>query len=460
MKLTLKILVLLVIASFLYAEDVNIDQSIEIAIKNSPTVKTYTEQVAQAKHTIGLANAYLNPTINGDANYKFMNKTEIEGVPYGADRTSTVGVDVSMPIDIGGQLHVYQKGAKSMYNSSEFALNNAIIEVIENVKTNYLMCLLYRENINTAKSALALSEDYLKKVKAEVEAGTKAKFDITRQEYEVESRKTKLIQAQNDYDESINTFNLSLGLDKDFVTPISLDDLNLANIKDIQLDLIKIAYENRSDLRGAMQDLETAKISLLSQKKTNNPSLSINAGYDYLLENRMGYDNRNTWSAGANFSVPIFDGGIQAANTKIYESKVKAQETVVESKKDTIVNGVLNAKLSALSNLSKIDSCNSGVNLAKESYDIAKLRYEQNLGTYLDVSSALDGLVSAQDALASSKYNYAISLVQLEREMGVTDKVDDYTNAIILDVTKKKDTKKETKQEVKEETTKGDNNEK
>lgn len=455
MKLV-KILLLLFIASFVYAEDVTIDQAIDIAIQNSPKVKYYREQVSQAKDTVGLAYAYLNPTLTGDIDYIFQNAKKKNYDSVTASRTSETGVTLRMPIDIGGQTHTLIQGAKSMYSSSELGLNNGLFDVIKEVKQDYLMCLLYRENINTAKSALALSEDYLDKVKKEVEAGTKAKFDITRQEYDLAERKTRLITAQNNYDEMINTFNLSLGLENNFVTPISLENVNIASINDLQIDFLQIAFENRTDLKKALQDLETAKLALVNQKKSNNPTLDVHARYAYMIENQLNYDSRNNWEAGADLTVPFFDGGIQSANVKIYQSKVDEQQNVVNDTKQNIINGVMNSKLSATSSLSKVDQCLSGVVLAKEAYDIAKLRYEQNLGTYLDVSTALDSLVQAQDALSTSKYTYAISMVTLEREIGATEKIDEYTNAIIIDVVnKKKAEKKATK-----ETAKGDTNEK
>ena len=437
MKLGLKILVLLALISSVYAlEPVNMDQSIDIALENAPSVKIYTESLTQAKKTISLANSYYNPTVKGAVAYTERGpKVETEGIVTSPSRLSDAQVTVTFPIDIGDTMGTYVKGSKSLYKSSEIGLTTTILDLIKNVKTSYLQCLLYEENVATAKSAEKLSEDYLTKINQEVEAGVKAKFDITRQEYDLSTRKNAVINAEGVYSQTVNTFNYILGKESDFVYPTQVSDLNVANVN-MDDDLLQIAFENRPELKKAYQDLETANLSVLAEKKVNNPSLALVGNVDKLLVNQT--ESKNTsWSATANLSIPIFDGGIQKYNAEIAQSKADAQKEQIEAIKQSIITGVLNAKLACETAKAQILTCESAVKLAQEAYEISQVRYEENLGTYLDVSDSLDQLVAAQNALSVAKYSYAISLVALEREIATTLKVNDYANSIIEDVNKK-----------------------
>ena len=435
MKLGLKVLLLIMVASVIYAnEPVNLDQAIDIALKNSPTIKVYREQVMQAGHTINLANAYYNPNLSGNVGYTRRGpKVETGGIVTSPSELSDAGVTVTMPIDIGGTMALLVKGSKVQYKSGEYALATSVFDLIKNVKTNYLYCLLYKENLDTAQSALNLSKDYLTKVKQEVEVGTKAHFDITRQEYDVATRENALVSAKGNYDQMINNFNYVLGKNDNFVTPIELVNLNVTNVENIDADLVNIAYDNRPELKKANEDLEVLKLSVLKEKKTNNPSLNLVGNYDYLLVNQTESD-RDSWSATANLSIPIFDGGIQKQNTKIAESKVDAQNSQIEATKQGITTGVLNAKIAVLTSKEQIDTCESAVKLAKESYEIAKIRYEQNLGTHLDVSDALDSLVSAQNSLSAAKFSYAVNMCALEREIATTSNAYEYTDTIVNEI--------------------------
>ncbi|MBQ0105096.1 MAG: TolC family protein [Armatimonadetes bacterium] len=442
MKLICKILLLLVFASVIYAQEtVDLDKSIDIAIADSPMIKVYIEQLKQAKSTIGLANASFNPTIAANAEYTRRGpKIENGGNVVSPDEAADGGVTVTLPVDIGGTMKIYKDGAMSMYKSGEYDLLTGIYNLIESVKSNYLMVLLYKENIDTAQSAFNLSKEYLEKVKQEVEAGTKANFDITRQEFDLATRQNALVDAQGTYNQAVNNFNNVLGKEDNFVTPAPLSDINVANVN-MDSDLLNYAFENRTDLKKALQDQNTADLYLLDAKKSNNPKLNIIGSYNHLFVNQTE-TKKDTWSATANFSVPIFDGGIQKRNVEIQQSKLDAQKSQVEAIKQSIITGVLNSRLSVTTALSQIETCKSSVKLAEEAYDIAKLRYESNLGTYLDVQSALDSLVSAKNSLTAAKYSYAISLCSLEKQIASTEKVYDYANIIIDEVNKGKSDKK------------------
>ncbi len=437
MKLGLKILMLLVFASGIYAlEPVNMDQSIDIALENAPSIKIYKENLSQAKSTIDLANSYYNPTLTGAVAYTQRGpKVETGGVVTSPSRLSDAQVTLTYPIDLGDTMGVYVKGSKSIYKSTEIGLTTTVLDLIKNVKTSYLQCLLYQENVDTAKSAEKLSQDYLTKINQEVEAGVKARFDITRQEYDLSTRKNATISAEGNYSQIVNTFNYIIGKETDFVVPTPLEDLNVANVN-MDDNLLETAFANRPELKKAYQDLETANLNVLAKKKVNNPTLALVGNVDQLLVNQTSAKD-TTWSATANLSIPIFDGGIAARNTDIAQSQADQQKEQIEAIKQSIITGVLNAKLACETAKAQILTCESAVKLAKEAYEIAQVRYEENLGTYLDVSDSLDQLVAAQNSLSVAKYSYAISLVALEREIATTLKTEDYTGVIIEEVNKK-----------------------
>lgn len=441
MKSGIKILLFLIFASvsMVFAEDtVSIDQAIDMAMKNSPAMHVARENVLQSKGNIDLALSAINPIVSGSADYYRRGpKSEVAGTVVSPSETSQAGIAAQMPIDISGLYGLAIKGSKVMFSASEYDLLSDVFDMIESVKVSYLNVLLCKENIETGESALKLSEEYLAKVKNEVEAGTKAKFDVTRQEYDVAQRKNSLISAKSSYEEAVNNFNMLLGNESNFVVPAPIEDINSISKKiDTNLDLVNIALSLRTDLKKAEKDLEVAKLYLIAAKKQNNPSLNLVGTYNHLLANQMK-QKRDTWSAGLNLSVPIFDGGNQAATVKIKETAVNQSQAAVNSVREKVVNGVLNAKLNILSAGSQIETCNSALKLSQEAYEIAKLRYESNLGTYLDVQDALNSLISAKNALFSAEYSYAMSMCALEREICATDNVVEHAQKLFEENNKK-----------------------
>jgi len=440
MKFFAKLVFLLLMVSPIFAavgdSSINMDEAIKTALENAPVIKIYKEQVLSSKYNVNLSKTSYNPTIDTSVNYGMLGPSssiKIDGKDFSLSpsKQSTAAVGVTIPIDIGGQIKKSVDINKSAYNSTKFSLEVALSDLIKNVKTSYLQCLLYEENIVTAKSALALSEEYLAKVKNEVEVGTKPKFDITRQEYDVATRKNTLVAAEGNYKQVINNFNYVLGLENSYVTPTAVNpETAIDSVNAKNNDLLGLAFNNRGEIKKLEQDIETAKYNVDYQKMANNPKLGVSANFNqYILTE--GKTSSYAWNTTATVSFPLWDGGVSKEKINVAKSQYNLADLELKNTKQGIVNDVLNSQLAVNTSLEQINTAKSALKLAEESLDIAKLRYEQSLGTYLDVSSALDQLVAAKNALTNAKYSYAINMCILERAVSTQPKIEEYTNIIL-----------------------------
>ena len=439
------VVILSVLASGIFAQEqvlvneedklssINLYDALITAIENSPILMSSKIDTETAKHKLSEAKTAYNPVIGASVNLiqsgpKSVYEVEGEEVQLSPTSQGIVTGNLAWIVDVNGQIKRSVKIQSDVYDASKYAFEASLADLIFNVQSSYFSCLLAKENLNTAESAMKTSVDNLKNIIAEVEEGTKPGFDQTRQEYDVTIRQNAVVNALSNYKQSINNFNFTLGyIDKSLVVP---EGTSVDNIKfDVSNDLIDKAFTNRSELKQLSKLSEASKIAVSYAQGANYPSLQLTGSYskNFISTEITGTHN---WQAMANINIPIWSGGV--VDKKIKQAKSEHEKSLysIELQKQVIMTSVKNAVLDLLSLKELILTTQKGVELAKENYDIAYTRYEQQLGTYLDVSTALDQLVKAENDYISARYSYAISVFYLERQAGTQADMDAFMNLI------------------------------
>lgn len=444
------LVVLFIFSSVLGAEEVkslgdeslntiNLNDALITAIENSPILMTSKMDTVTAKYRLSAARTAYNPVIGAGAAFtqsgpKRSYEVNGEEVQLSPTSQGTVSGNLAWTIDISGQIGRSVKIQSEAYDASKYAFETSLADLIMNVQTAYFACLQAKDNLNTARSALQTSEDNLKNISIEVEHGTRAGFDQTRQEYDVTVRKNAVVTALAAYGQAVNNFNFVLGYTND---PLAVpDNVNVDNINfNLTSDLISKALESRSEIKQLEKLSEASKLAISYEKGENYPSLQLTGGVvGNLVSQEITGDY--SWQAMANLIVPIWSGGIVKERVNQAKSEYEKSLYTVEAQKQNVATSVRNAVLDLLSSKELIVATKNGVDLSKENYDIAYTRYEQQLGTYLDVSTALDQLVRAENDYTSARYSHAMSVFNMERQTGTQSDIDNFMKLVWEDESK------------------------
>lgn len=416
-----------------YAQDISVsdtdkvvmlDEALIISVQNSPLLMSGLMDTVLVKYKLNEARKAYNPTIMGTAAY---NKTgpkktsEVDGktVQTVADEQGYLNAGITWNLDVNGQIKRAVLMQSESYNASKYSFATSLSDLINNVKAAFFSCLMKKDNLKTAQSALAISEENLKNVSLEVEVGNKPKFDMTRQEYDVTVRKNAVVTAENNFATALNNFNLLLGLDKRVYIPAdtSPDSVNISGVDMNNEKMIDIALTNRTELKQLEKAMSASKTNIDYAKGLNYPSVQLTGAYKQNLVQR-DLNGDDSWNAMLGVSIPIWQGGV--VDEKVNQAKTSYEQMGYNynSQKQNIITSVLNSELNLKSSGELITVAMKSIELAKENLKIANLRYEQEVGTYLDVSTALDQLVQAENDYTNARYSYAINVYNLERQIG------------------------------------------
>jgi outer membrane protein len=206
-------------------------------------------------------------------------------------------------------------------------------------------------------------------------------------------------------------------------TLVLTDSITDADLQDNILDEA-YSYTDRKEVQLLMLNVKLDQYNIKRYKLSALPTISAIAGYsqnafrndfDFFTAKIPWYQ---TSFVGLKFHMNLFGGFMRAA--KINETKIALQKTqnTLEQAKQQIDNDVVLARLNYSTALNTIENQKKNKELAQEVYNATNLKYQQGLGSNLEIYDAQIQLTTAQDDYYSALYDAIIAHVDYLTAIG------------------------------------------
>lgn len=193
----------------------------------------------------------------------------------------------------------------------------------------------------------------------------------------------------------------------------------------VQLDLhdsVQMALENNRTIRQALTDVDTAKWTLSTARRTMGPTLNWAATAlrsddqkSNILGNRYGHELQ--------VGMPLYNGSVKG-QIKQARYGLNAQDLVLEETKQAIRYTATAAYYQILQDRNLIDVEQESVNTLQEHLDNVNAQYRVGTVAKSDVLASQVQLANAQQALVTAQNNYDIAVSTLNNVIGLpTDTV-------------------------------------
>ena len=400
-------------------DSLSISLATKIALENNPSIKIARANVEYSDAGLRLSRSTYFPTLNitGSAS-----RTEGAFVfnPSFPPREQqynnyTAGFQLQQLIYDFGRTSNKVSSSDDLANSALYDLQNATQDLIVAVETNCYTYLQAQYLEKVDQEALAQTEEHLKIAEAFYKAGTQPQYDVTKAQVDVANAKLNLIRSQNQIKVSKLLLENSMGvkIPDNFIITDSLryDSLNLS------ADSVKsIALDNRSDLKSLKLKLSAQRSLVSSLWSQHLPSISAFGNYNW---NGFDFPLYSRWTAGINFTIPIFQGFAVNAQVQQAEAQVKNLEASIEQLTLSIISEVQQNYLSVIEAENMIAAADKLVLQAEENFKLAKGRYKSGVGSATEITDAQLALSNARYSNIQAHYDYLTSLVRLKRSMGL-----------------------------------------
>lgn len=195
------------------------------------------------------------------------------------------------------------------------------------------------------------------------------------------------------------------------VSPSALAAIDLGRSLDTAFVTRPELFVDQVNIRVAQTGITLARAGLL-------PTLALNASGNYFPTTSFQNPRRRTAAITATLNIPLYDGG--ATRDRVDEARLRTDnaKTILESDKSSVALDVRQSYLNLLTSARQIDAANSALQQAVAARQLAQIRYEGQVGLYLEVTDAQSALVQAETSQVNAVYDYLVARAQFENAVG------------------------------------------
>ncbi len=417
MRVTLVFLVLSVlIAAHSYAAELlTLDEAVAIALKNHPQIVEAKENLLGAEARTGQAFANYYPQISFAADWSKGRSFLTAQESIRQMEVNTEALYLKQTIYDFGRTSAAGDTARGNREAADKALTVTRQDLTLRVRSAFYLLLATEKQIIAVGGALKAREDIFRQAQEFFNQGIKAKVDVARAEAAFYTAKTTLIRAENNREIARSELANSMGMtslgERTLVEPPTLP-LPLPERSTSQL----AAVRNRAELHQFAALKSAASGNLRSAKSSYLPILSGVASVGYA--DRDFPPTGNVWGVGVNLTVPLFSGFSSIEQVREATATINSIEARQNNLKLQIIKEVESAWFGGNEAFARMVSTEKEVAAANESKSLAEGRYQEGVGSIIEVTDAQSQALDAQTSNIQARYDYYTALARLYRAVG------------------------------------------
>lgn len=416
------------IAAFSLKEAIEYAQNHQVSILNARV----DEEIAvnTVKQTIGIGL----PQVSGNANFQDFIKLptsllpgEFFGKPgtqipvqFGVKYQSSFGLELNQLLFDGSYL-VGLQASKTFKELSQKNLKRTRIETSVAVTKAYYSVLVSNEQLKLIDANLERLRKSLNDTEIMFKNGFVEKIDVDRltvlkNNLETERENVIRLLALN-----VNLLKFQMGMTVN--SQLTLTD----SIEGLQADQALLArdtsaYRNRIEYSLLETQKKLNEFDLKRYKSQFLPSLSAFGSTSQSFQSNnfseLFSTNFPSTIVGMRLSVPIFSGGIKLSQVR------NAKLAIIKTQNDLInlQNGINlevdQAQTTYLNSLKSLENQRRNMDLAQEVLRVSRIKYEQGVGSSIEVTTAETALKEAQNNYINSLYDQMINKVNVDKALG------------------------------------------
>lgn len=442
--------VILVLAFFCIAKtqaqvgsSFSLKEAIAYAEKNNPSYQNVQTDVAIAKQTVSTIQSSGLPQVNAGATYNdYLQipgsyvKNFLGGQPeylffrFQQKYSASANIGLNQLL-FDGTFFLGLKAAKDYVNLSQTLVSKSQIDLQNNVAKSYLLALTTAKNMDLINANLNTLEKSLADVTALYNEGFAEKLDMQRLQLAVSNLKIQREKLLNAIEMTKNLLKLQMGMDVN--TPIVLtDELETLNSNLPLADAASNSFDVKNRIEHKLLN-QTLSLSFLDEKRYKTGYLPTLVGFVQhqrttnrsvfnFFEGNLPVNNSfvpaTLW--GLNLSVPVFDGFRK--HSQIMDVRLRREKTLndIRNFENAANLEYTNAKMSYEINLKQAAELKLNLDLAKEIYDKTNIKFNEGVGSTLEIVQAETELKTAQTNYLNALYDLVVSKLDLKKAIGET----------------------------------------
>ncbi|MBA3704690.1 MAG: TolC family protein [Bacteroidetes bacterium] len=443
-KVILFIGFLITLSSFAQTKDsstsysFSITQAIDFAMKNQKDVKNAIIDESLALEKVHETRAIGLPQINSSFDVKdfieiptTLLPAEFVGGPPGSFIPVKFGTQYNGTASLEGSQLLFNaeyflglKASKVYRELSARATERTKIETAATVTKAYYTVLISQERMKLMDANIARVKKVMEDTKVLLNNGLVEKLDLDRLTVTYNNLLVEQEKIQRLLDLGTHLLKFQMGMNIN--TALTLTD----KLEGVKLDIVNVASTDKFDYAKRVEynlfetQYRMAKLDLKRQQRSYLPtalaygSLSGNAYRNTFSIFSMGYGWYPTALIGGTIRMPIFTGlQRNAKNQQAKLSLLKAENNMDFIKKS--IDLELASSVTTLQNASlSLDNQKKNIAIAEDVVRVTKLKYEQGVGSNMEMITAETALKEAQTNYFNALFDAIVAKTDFDKATG------------------------------------------
>ncbi|MGH2415673.1 MAG: TolC family protein, partial [Microcystaceae cyanobacterium] len=347
-----------------------------------------------------------------------LGETATESNPDPSSSTSFSGnAEVTYSLYTSGQTTARIRQAEEELRSDELDVERQSEVIRLDVTNQYYELQEADENVRIQRSAVANAQASLRDAQALERAGVSTRFDVLSVQVDLANSQQNLTSALSNQRTTRRRLAQLLSLPQS-VDVSAADPVGIAGLWNLPLpETLVLAFKNRPELQQNLAQRNIAEQQRRLALGGLGPQVSLVGRYTLSDQFDDRTNSNDSYSLAVQARLSLYDGGAARAQADQAKASIRSAENDFAKRRNEIRYDIENAYSQLQSNLENIQTNDVAVENARQSFYLARLRFQAGVGTQNEVIDAQNRLTEAEGNRVTAILNYNRALATLQRNV-------------------------------------------
>jgi len=343
--------------------------------------------------------------------------------PFGAVKYNNTYSLTASQLLFSGTFIVGLQAVKTFKELSQRSLVRTKIQINVNVTKAYYQVLVSNEQLKLLDANIVPLKVQLEQITQQNKQGFVEKIDVDRltvQYNDLVTNRENVARALI-LNYQMLKFQMGMPIGQELTLLDKLENVNL----DLQASLGIIdtgVYQNRIEYNLLETNLKLNQLDVKAKKAAYLPTVNANGGFgEVFQENQFKYLYSHIYPdsyIGLSINVPIFNGNQRTNQLRQSEINVQKARNDLDNVKNALSLEASGARIVFYNSIQSLNNQKHSRELAQEVLRVSTIKYQQGVGSSIEVTQAQAQLQNSDNQYIEALYNALISKVDLDKAYG------------------------------------------
>ena len=398
--------------------DSTLARLVDTALSQNRDLRTAVARIAEYRADAGIARASRLPSVTLNAS-ESRNQIAFGAFPPASYNATRITGDVAWELDFWGRVRRGVEAANADVGAQEAARRATVLSLVSDVATAYLQLLELDQERSIAERTLSSRQATLQTARERYAHGLTSELDVRQFEAQVAAPAVTLARAERARAQTEHNLNVLLG-QRPTSVPRGRALTDAVSSLIVPDSLSASVLERRPDVVQAERAYAAATARIGVADAARWPTFNIVGSYgtQASVPTRAFGSQTKVYQALIGASFPLFDNGRLASASAAARARAEQARASYEGVELNAIREASDALVAVHTARDEAIAQATQANALRQALDLATVRYQAGLASYLDLLDAQRSLFGAELALSQAQLGELTAGVQLYKALG------------------------------------------